>query len=247
MFWRKRNHAFVNGCTSLYSVKFEDGDSKLSVGFSYDTYDDFYGLLADPLFRDCPLEKVYIGRDITGYKMAIDMLGSVTASPFENQPKLTDVIIGNTVTTIGTRLFWECTGLTSISISNSVTTIESNAFTGCTGLTSISIPNSVTSLNLSGLSNLSHITIPNSVTAFDLSGCTNLNSIELQDGISIIGKLSNCTALTSITIPSSVQSIVSDAFKDCTGLGFSSVLCASSFKGSSLLSICSLIIENCKW
>ena len=52
--------------------------------------------------------------------------------------------IPNSVTTIGSGAFYQCTGLTSITIPNSVTTIGSYAFSGCTGLTSITIPSSVT-------------------------------------------------------------------------------------------------------
>ena len=53
-----------------------------------------------------------------------------------------------TVTSIGKKAFYDCSGLTSISIGNSVTSIGEMAFQGCSSLTSVTIPNSVTSIGL---------------------------------------------------------------------------------------------------
>ena len=54
--------------------------------------------------------------------------------------------IPNSVTSIGSSAFYNCSSLTSITIPNSVTSIDSYAFSGCSGLTSVTIPNSVTSI-----------------------------------------------------------------------------------------------------
>ena len=50
------------------------------------------------------------------------------------------------VTSIGDRAFYYCSGLTSVAIPNGVTSIGGSAFYGCSGLTSVTIPNSVTSI-----------------------------------------------------------------------------------------------------
>ena len=63
-----------------------------------------------------------------------------------NGEEVKDLVIPNSVTSIGSSTFIGCHGLTSISISNSVKLIDSQAFSGCRGLTSISIPNSVKSI-----------------------------------------------------------------------------------------------------
>lgn len=50
---------------------------------------------------------------------------------------LTNVILGDSITSIGDRAFYDCSGLTSITIGNSVTSIDNYAFYNCSGLTSI--------------------------------------------------------------------------------------------------------------
>ena len=50
------------------------------------------------------------------------------------------------VTSIGDKAFYECSGLTSVTIPNSVTSIGYAAFYYCSSLTSVTIPNSVTSI-----------------------------------------------------------------------------------------------------
>ena len=57
--------------------------------------------------------------------------------------EITDVVIPNSVTSIGNYTFCGCSGLTSVTIHNSVTEIGNSAFYGCSGLTSVAIPNSV--------------------------------------------------------------------------------------------------------
>ena len=47
------------------------------------------------------------------------------------------------VTSIGGKAFFGCTGLINVAIPNSVTKIHYSAFEGCSGLTSITIPNSI--------------------------------------------------------------------------------------------------------
>jgi hypothetical protein len=113
------------------------------------------------------------------------------------------VTIGNSVVSIGTGAFQNCTGLTSVTIGNSVVSIGSNAFYNCTGLTSVIIPNSVTEIEMQ---------------AFD--GCTGLTSVTIGNSVASIGNYAfdGCTGLTSITIPSSVTEIGNNAFDRCTGL-----------------------------
>ena len=86
----------------------------------------------------------------------------------DEDTEITNLVIPNSVTSIGGGAFWNCYRLTSVTIPNSVTSIGRSAFAGCSGLTSVTIPNSVTSIGysaFSGCSSLTDVTIPNSVTS----------------------------------------------------------------------------------
>ena len=95
-----------------------------------------------------------------------------------------DYTIPNSVTSIGERAFYGCSGLTSVTIPNSVTSIGSYAFEDCSGLTSVTIPNSVTSIGMGVF-----------------SGCTGLTSVTLGTSIKEIryGTFDGCTAIETIT------------------------------------------------
>ena len=87
---------------------------------------------------------------------------------FLSGTEIKDLVIPNSVTSIGESAFVGCSCLTSVTIPNSVTSIGDKAFQGCNSLTSIIIPNSVTSIGegaFFGCSGLTSVTIPNSVTS----------------------------------------------------------------------------------
>ena len=153
-----------------------------------------------------------------------------------NENEITNLIIPNSVTSIGVHAFDGCSGLTSVTIGNSVTNIGEGAFYSCSGLTSVTIPNSVTSIGggaFYGCSGLTSITIPNSVISIGggaFSGCSGLTSISVESGNTHYDSRNNCNALIETTsntiiagckntvIPNSVTSIVDGAFSDCSGL-----------------------------
>jgi Flp pilus assembly protein protease CpaA len=148
------------------------------------------------------------------------------------------IIIGNSVTTIGSSAFSNCSSLTSVTIPNSVTTIGNGTFSDCSRLTSVTIPNSVTTIGswaFSGCNNLTSITIPNSVTTIKgaaFACCYRLTTIDVAvdnpnysavDGV-LFNKnqttLIQCPAVKSgaYTIPNSVTTIGSSAFACCSSL-----------------------------
>jgi hypothetical protein len=135
---------------------------------------------------------------------------SIGSSAFRDCTRLASITIPNSVTRIQRSAFEGCTSLTSVTIPNSITTIEGSTFTGCTSLTSITIPNSVTSLSgFDGCTSLTSITIPNSVTSIGGSafrGCINLASVTIGNSVKKIewAAFGNCTNLTSVTFQSTI-------------------------------------------
>ena len=97
--------------------------------------------------------------------------------------KRTEYTIPNSVTTIGSYAFDDCSNLTSVTIPNSVTTIGESAFSGCRSLTSVTIPNSVTTIGKYAFiycRSLTSVTIPNSVTTigdYAFYSCSSLKDV----------------------------------------------------------------------
>ena len=79
----------------MSSVEIEDGDTVLKFE-SYSSNNPFNG---------CPVEKLYLGRNISY---------DYDYSPFGYNKKLTTLTIGNSVTSIEQYAFYGCSGLTSI-------------------------------------------------------------------------------------------------------------------------------------
>ena len=126
------------------------------------------------------------------------------------QSKLKTVVIPANATTIGNSAFEQCASLISIDIPANVETIGTAVFWGCSSLTSIEIPASVETIKASafkGCSSLATVTFENG---------SQLKTIE--GGYPSSGTFADCTALTSIEIPASVETIEAAAFKGCSSL-----------------------------
>ena len=134
--------------------------------------------------------------------------------------------IPNSVTSIGSSAFYGCSGLTSITIPNSVTSIGSYAFSGCSGLTSVTIPNSVTSIGGYAFKGTGWYNNQNNGILYldnwllGYKGDKPTGIINISEGTRGIASesFSDCSGLTSVTIPNDVTSIGESAFNGCSGL-----------------------------
>ena len=98
------NEAFDN-CTALKKVIIEDGSSTLSLGYNNFTRKGE----GEGLFYDCPLEEVYLGRNLS-----YSSDGRQGYSPFYNKTTFSTLTIGDKVTSIGDYAFSGCYRLTAI-------------------------------------------------------------------------------------------------------------------------------------
>ena len=170
---------------------------------------------------------------------------------YVNDEEITDLVIPNSVTSIGPDAFNSFVGLSSVSIPSNVTTIGESAFAWCKGLTSVSIANGVTTIgdySFNGCGGITSITIPNSVTSIgecSFRKCTSLTSVTIPKNLSTIEycAFSGCSNLTSVTIPSSVTSIGFHAFEECSNL--TSILSLNSIPPSCSTSFLNINKNSC--
>ena len=205
----------------------------------------------DSAFNDCTnLHDVYIS-DIASW-CSIDF-ASYTSNPlyyggnlYVNGELIEDLVIPNSVTSIGKHAFNCCFSLTSVTIPGSVTSLDELVFYNCRNMVSATIGDGVTSIEYGTFSycrSLSSVTIPNSVVSiggYAFLGCSSLGSIVIPNSVDSIkyGAFTGCSSLVSVTIPNSVTFVDDFAFTDCSALTTVTI-------GSSVKEIGTIAFRNC--
>ena len=170
-----------------------------------------------------------------------------------NLTSLKNLVIGNSVTTIGSYAFSSCTGLKKViwNARNANGFQDDTPFSDCENLTEFVFGDEVEHIpdylcyNLTSLKNL---VIGNSVTnirSHAFKGCTGLTAVTLPNAMTDIGgwAFAYCTGLTEVTIPNAVTYIGSGAFSGCTGLTEVTIPNAVTSIGSRAFSGCTGLTE----
>ena len=235
------------GCSSLATVTFEKGSQLKTIGGGYysSSYSYYYGA-----FADCTaLTSIEIPASVETIEAAAFMRCSKLATvTFEKGSQL-KTIGGDYSSSYYYGVFSDCTALKSIEIPASVETIEAAAFMGCSSLATVTFEKGSQLKTIGGgyysssysyyygafadCTALTSIEIPASVETIEAAAfmrCSKLATVTFEKGSQLktiggdysssyyYGVFSDCTALKSIEIPASVETIEATAFKGCSSL-----------------------------
>lgn len=152
------------------------------------------------------------------------------SSAFSNNSSITEVVIPETTTDIGSFAFYGCNQLTTVLMPDTVTSITRYAFAGCQQLCNIEVSNSLQHLGERAFTScilLRSIILPDTLTSLGtpdmdhlsagiFSDCMFLRSVILPKTLTYIPRecFTGCDQLTSIVVPESVVSIGENAFEE---------------------------------
>lgn len=261
------NGAFV-GCENLTSIKFPASLEyigtnvfagtkleQIDIPFDSNLKEIGYGAFASTLLTDIVLPEKFevLGAGaFSGCKYLKSIIipdgtkiqdgwasGAATRSPnglFHGCSSLESVILPADLEILADNIFYECTSLRTIDLPENLQQIGHNAFYGCENLGSITIPASVTTIRdgerpyydcgtFMNCINLQEIVIPvdsrlEKIGDFAFCNCSALSTIDLPSSLKIIAKsaFQNCISIKELYIPENIDEIGENAFYGCENL-----------------------------
>lgn len=146
---------------------------------------------------------------------------SIAAGAFKGCTALTKATVPTGVEIIGESTFEGCTALASLTLPSSVKTVGDKAFKGCSALveTSLSAIENIGTEAFAGTGLTSAKISATTLGEKSFRDCTELTAITLGSATTIPAEMfAGCTAITTVTIPASVQTIGASAFEGCSKL-----------------------------
>ena len=198
-------------CSALETVTFETGANPI---FGKEVFENCTSLKTITLPAGITeiSEKMFGGAGLTEIVLP-DSVTTVGSRAFENCVSLTDVTLPAKLSVIPNYMFYG-SGITEITLPASVHTIGSNAFADCKALQTITLSEMITEISEAAFtgSGLTQITLPDSVRTigdYAFMNCKSLASVTLGNGLCEIGMsaFEGCTGVKSVIIPSRVYSL----------------------------------------
>lgn len=157
---------------------------------------------------------------------SIKIENSIPNYAYIEREDLTDIVLPESIKSIGERAFAKCKKLKRITLPENLEYIGASAFSECESLEEVILPRNIKKLNyrtFGDCKRLKRIVIPEGIEELDwgvFAGCENLEEIVLPESLKRIDKqlFLNCKRLKKVTLPATITKLPDECFKGCTNL-----------------------------
>ena len=138
---------------------------------------------------------------------------------FEGHTALTEILFPDSLTSIGSDAFTNCTSLKEMTIPKTVSCGVA-MFDGCSALEKVVVNGSAERLIFRDCAALTSVMYPDNIKAIGFENCGSLKNLEIPQGVTDIDIFENCPSLESITIPATVANATfhEGLFAGCSAL-----------------------------